>query len=258
MQNCGFGWQNTLLSATFAASGQAPWLPVENLKTPHGAASFAWRVPSTSAAFQATLAEGSTFRAFSLHRTNLTPNARWTTIVYPDLNPNANAVVIWDAPALVSNGQCAFVWASPVPARRISVWIDDPGNPDGFLSIPLAFAGDLWQPQRNFSTASTSGLAVGQQSVTSLSGCEFVEPRFTRRTLSIAHQSYGGADLATLARIQGVAAVGQNILFLPDPAAPNDVLSRNALFGQLSGGDVSNPFGTADRHAQTFTLTERL
>ncbi|MCP1271971.1 hypothetical protein NKW56_15400, partial [Acetobacter cerevisiae] len=136
--------------------------------------------------------------------------------------------------------------------------ITDTANPDGFLSIPLAYAGPIWQPVRNYSTESTVDRVLGQDSATTLGGAEFVSARWYQRKLSIAHQSYGNADTAVLDQILRTAATGQNILFLPDPSAAPDVLVARALFGGLSGSDLSNPFGAADRHALTLTLTERL
>ncbi|MCW2266300.1 hypothetical protein M2305_002247 [Gluconobacter cerinus] len=254
MQNCGFGWENRVLDAAIAVSGEVPGLPGTNLRNQHGAASLGWRVPSTGGTLTLTLSGSAPVRAISLHRTNLSAAATW----HIELRAGGNRTYSWDGSAAVAGGQCVHVLPAGLSADTITLWVNDPNNPDGFLSIPLAFVGPLWQPARNYSTDSTETLTVGQQSTTTLSGGEFVDARYVQRGLSIAHQSYGDADAAVLRQIQRAAATGQNILFIPDPDSDPPALAETALFGRLSGGDLSNPFGPADRHAQTLTLTERL
>lgn len=254
MQNCGFGWENRVLDAAISVSGEVPGLPGTNLRNQHGAASLGWRVPSTGAGLALALSGAAPIRAISLHRTNLSATATW----HMELSAGGQVVYTWSGSAAVAGGQCVHVLPAGIAADVINVGVDDPKNPDGFLSIPLAFAGPLWQPARNYSTDSTENLTVGQQSTTTLSGGEFVDARYVQRGLSIAHQSYGDADAVVLRQIQRTAATGQNILFIPDPDSDPPALAETALFGRLSGGDLSNPFGPADRHAQTLTLTERL
>ncbi|MBS1026071.1 hypothetical protein [Gluconobacter cerinus] len=257
MQNCGFGWQNVLLSAALSGNGVSG-LPVTNLQTQQGAASLAWRVAAGgtgwSADVKAALGSVQLIRAISLHRTNLTTAATWRIQIRNGTTVTFNQA----ASANIQNGQCLRILGTPVSGDSLEITVWDASNPDGFISIPLAYAGPLWQPLRNYSSESTESLTVGQQSTTTLSGGEFVDARYVQRGLSITHQSYGDADAAVLRQIQRTAATGQNILFLPDPDSAPPALAETALFGRLSGGDLSNPFGPADRHAQTLTLTERL
>lgn len=253
MENCGIGWENNILRATLAASAQALALPVSNLCRQQGADSLGWRAPGTAATLTITTASAVPWRAFGLFRTNLTTAAQ----IGVTLESGGNTV--WQGSAqAVANGQILLVAPQSVTADTATVVINDSGNPDGYLSIPLAYAGPLWQPVRNYSTESTSGRNLGADSVTTLGGTEFVSSRWYQRSLSIAHQSYGDADAVVLEQILQVAATGQNILFVPDPSASPDVLAGQSLFGRLSGNDLSNPFGVADRHALTLTLTERL
>lgn len=134
--------------------------------------------------------------------------------------------------------QAVCVLPAELSCDVVAITIADPGNPDGYLSIPLAYVGPLWQPVRNFSTDSSSGFNLGVDEVTALSGAEFPQMRWIQRKASIAHQSYGAAETAILREIQRVAAVGENILFLPDPGAASQ---EEAIFGRLSGGDIGNP-----------------
>lgn len=253
MENCGFGWQNRILDATLAADAQASRLPVSNLRNQQGVPSLGWRIPGTVAGLTLSLTDAAPFRAFSLHRTNLTASASWS------VTASLSGSVVWRmAGGPVANGQCLVVAPSAVVADSVRFAISDPANPDGWLDLPLAYAGPLFQPVRNFSTSSTAGRTLGQDTITSLAGAEFVESRWFQRTLSIVHQSLGDADAVIMEQILRVAATGQNILFLPNPAASGADLAAKAVFGRLSGNDLSNPFGVADRHDLTLNLTERL
>lgn len=253
MENCGFGWQNRVLDATLAASAQVEALPVDNLRNPAGSASLGWRCPRSAAVLTLSLPKAGPFRAFSLHRTNLTPAATLSVVA------SRAGTAVWHGQAQgCANGQIVLVSPSPVQADTVTIAISDSGNTDGFLSIPLAYAGPIWQPVRNYSTESTAGRNLGSDSVTALGGTQFTESRWIQRALKIVHQSLGDADADQLEQILRVAAAGQNILFLPVPDAGPAALAQKALFGRMTGDDVSNPFGVADRHSTTLTLTESL
>lgn len=253
MENCAFGWENRVLDAVLTASAQAPALPVENLRRQQGAASLGWRVPGTAATLTLTITTVELWRAFGLFRTNLTAAASIAVTL------TSGGGTVWQGAAqAVANGQILLVAPQTVAADTATITINDSGNPDGYLSLPLAYAGPLWQPVRNYSTESTAGSKQGADSLTTLGGAEFVSSRWYQRALTIAHQSYGNADIAALEQALRVAATGQNVLFIPDPSAPPQQLAEKSLFGGLSGDTVSNPFGAADRHALTLTLTERL
>ncbi len=251
MENCGIGYQNVILSAVLSADSFTDQLPVTNLVSPQGNAAYAWRAEATTSALTVALAQREAIRVISLHRTNLTAQASWRIVV------SSSGDVLYDVtqPMAVVAGQAVHVLPEALQCDSVVITIADPGNPDGYLSIPLSYVGPLWQPVRNFSTDSTSGFNLGTDEVTALSGAEFPQMRWIQRNASIAHQSYGSAETAILREIQRVAARGENILFIPDPSSQPQ---NEAIFGRLSGGDISNPYGSADRRSWTFTQTERL
>lgn len=252
MENCGFGYQNRVLDGVLSADAQADQLPVGNLASPQGSAAVAWRVPGTTGTLTLTLPISAPLRVFSFHRTNLTAAAQGAVTVR-----NAGTIVHeWVGLLGMSNGQAVYIAPQAVTGDTVTITLNDASNSDGFLSLPLAYIGPLWQPVRNFSTDSTAGFASGVDEATALSGAEYPQARWIQRKASIAHQSYGTAEVQTLREICRLGTMGRNILFVPDPAS--DVPAQDALFGRLSGGDLSNPFGPADRRALTFTLTERL
>ena len=252
IENCGLGAGNLVLSATLTASSSAGTLPVSNLGSAQGSASYAWRALATNASVTLDLATPSAVRVVSIHRTNLTGRSTWTLALW------TGNTITWTqtAPTRCTTGQAVWILPKGLTASRIVLTLSDPDNPDGFLSVPLMYAGDLWQPVRNFSTSSTSSFTLGVDEATALSGAEFPQMRWIQRKLSIAHQSYGAAEVPTLLSLQRLAATGTNILFVPDPGSSTP--ETDSLFGRLSGGEIGNPFGAADRRSWTFTHTERL
>lgn len=252
MENCAFGYQNRILDGVLSADTQAPLLPISNLRNQQGAASLGWRIPATSGGLTLTLNNAAPLRVASFHRTNMSATAQWKATVF-----NAG-VAVWSASgSSVVGGQTLAIGPSAAVGDSVRITLSDPDNTDGWLDIPLAYIGPLWQPVRNFSTQSTRGNELGQDVTTALGGAEFVNARWYQRTASIAHQSLGDSDSAVIDEMLRVSATGQNILFVPDPAA--DALSEKALFGRLqSSSELSNPFGVADRHSLTLKMTERL
>ena len=252
MENCGIGYQNLILSAALTADSSVAALPVSNLTSPQGSSAYAWRALGTQATLTVQFAQASSVRAVSLHRTNLTAGASWRLVL------RLHDAVVQDVTTAMATtgGQATFVFPPDLVADAVQITISDATNPDGYLSVPLAYVGPLWQPIRNFSTDSTSGFNLGVDEVTALSGAEFPQMRWIQKKASIAHQSYGSAEADILSDIQAVAARGENILFIPDPSAP--ALQKQAIYGRLSGGDLGNPFGAADRRSWTFNMTERL
>ena len=86
----------------------------------------------------------------------------------------------------------------------------------------------------------------------------FTESRWYQRTLKIVHQSLGDAEAPQIERMLRTAAAGQNILFVPVPDAPAVQINEKSVYGKLTGDDLTNPFGVADRHSTNLTLTESL
>lgn len=257
MANCAFGYANHVLDATVSADSQVPSLPAANIQSDQGADALAWRFTSAQATLTIDLGAGNArmMRLISLHRTNLSAAA---TV---DLTLSAAGVTVWQQSgigALPNVGQSVLAAGIAIQADRLVMTIHEPDMVDGFVSIPLVYAGDLWSPLRNMSTQSTSGWDLGTDEVTSLGGAEFPVNRWLRRRYAVDHQSLGLAELPALHAMVRWAATGRNVLFLPDSGASRADLTQSAVFGRLMQGDLSNPFGAADRQRTTFTITERL
>lgn len=250
---CALGAQNALMDATLQGNAQVPGLPISNLQTDQGAPSTAWRVAGTEAYLIARLPRPATCQGFSFHRTNLTAQARYSLVARLG---EALVVVTGGQTTDTVGGQFLVVFPNEVAIDRLDISISDPGNPDGFLSFPLAYLGPLWQPERNMSWEGNESRQATIDETTSLSGVEYPTLRYRQRVLSIDHQSLGADELPMIRAIESTAATGRNILFVPDLSADN----RNSamIFGRLTPGDISCPAGAADRRATTMTMKERL
>ncbi|MEE8658190.1 F5/8 type C domain-containing protein [Acetobacteraceae bacterium EV16G] len=253
MENCGFGWQNFVLIGSLSASSQHAQLPVTNLKLPQGAASLAWRAIGDTVSL--VLRAVGAYRVVSVHRTNLTANAVLRVTLFRGDVAIIEATSDGTAPV---NGQCVIVLPRAYSGDQMRLDITDHDNPDGFLSIPLCYAGPLFQPARNYAAASTENVSATALETTTMAGAEFVAPQYVQRRLTIAHQSLGDDDVSALRSLQIAAASGANTLFIPNPGAAPQNVTKAALYGRAVMNEISNPFGAADRHATTIDIKERL
>ncbi|WP_336761225.1 hypothetical protein [Asaia sp. VD9] len=250
---CAFGAENALMGARLQGNAQLPELPLENLQNDQGAPSAAWRVSGKQAYLIAYLPRPILCRGFSYHRTNLTAGAQYSLVARNGSNP---VFLSGMQAANTASGQFLVVFPSEMAITQIDIALTDQGNPDGFLSLPLAYLGPLWQPARNMSWQGSEGRQNTIDEATSLSGVEYPTLRYRQRVLTIDHQSLGADELPMIRAIGATAATGRNILFVPDLSAPD----RNSamVFGRLTPGDVTCPAGAADRRATTMTIRERL
>lgn len=257
--NCAFGYRNRFKAAALHGSGGWNALPVSNLALDQGAASLAWRTQASAAWF--TLQDTvQTWQVISLHRTNLTQKATWAIEI------RLGDTVVWSlgsqwaqVPCAVQNGQLVALIPLGVQGDSLHLWFEDPDNPDGFVSIGLAYAGELWQPVRNMSWAFTETLSAGTTETTSLSGVEFPETLWRRRDMTVTHQSLDSTDLPSVRALVAVCQTGSNVLFLANPIGPDPYgLASCILFGRAAPSDIAFPYQAADRRSLTLTLKERL
>lgn len=257
--NCAFGYQNRFKVA--ALHGSSGWnaLPVTNLALDQGAASLAWRT-QTSAAWLILEDTVQTWQVISLHRTNLSAKATWAVEIH------LGDTVVWSlgsqwaqVPCVPQYGQVLVLIPHGIQGDSIHIWLEDPQNPDGFLSIGLAYAGTLWQPVRNMSWAFTENLTTGTTETTSLSGVEFPEILWRRREMTVTHQSLESAEMPFIRELVAVSQSGGNLLFLANPNGPDPYgLASCVLFGRAAPGDIAFPYPAADRRSLTLSLKERL
>jgi hypothetical protein len=290
-----FGWKNRLPSAVgLVAGSQVAGLDVGKLQNDQGGAAEGWQTVQgvvTSAAgawFRADAGAAVTWRAFSLHRTNLTPGATvrwrvgndpafatWTYDSGPRPGPArgyGQVVVVIPEPAPVSalinteNGAAlltedagyVLVTETGATGRYCRCDIEDPANPDGHLNVPLAYLGPAWTPFNNWGYESTPGVTADLQVVTSRGGQEFPDLRWRRRTWDIALPNIRVGEVwDRVMDLHMTALEGGNVLFVPN--ADSGEVYRQAIFGRLQPqGGVSYPSKSPVVRAWRAQMTERL
>ena len=146
---------------------------------PIGAASVAWQTPAgtTAAALTVTAATAAVaWRAVSLNRTNLTTAAtirvRVSSAASLTTAPAYDSGVV-SAGVAVGIGQALHVMPTAVSALAMRIDISDPANPDGYLNIPLAYAGP--GTECSIAYSSDAGLDVRRGDTTTRGGQIFVD-----------------------------------------------------------------------------------
>lgn len=250
---CAFGYDNAVPSASLTATSEIATMPVTNLASAQGAPAYAWRSPATTATVTIRPGYRRAWRAFSLHRTNLTTEALWRVVVLQ------GSAAVYDSGLIATaldQGQCVLALPAEAQGDAVAISIADPRNPDGYLSIALAYAGGLWQPQRNMSWQGSEGTDGAIDEATSLSGVEYPQFRWSRRTVSIDHESLGAEELPIVRAIGAAGWAGSNVLFVPDPSG--GTINSDAIFGRLTPSDIGNPAQGANRRSTKMTIKERL
>ena len=88
----------------------------------------------------------------------------------------------------MAGGQSLVCAPEAVLGDSVRLSLSDPANPDGWMDIPLAYIGPLWQPARNSSTQSTAGGTLGAGTITALGGAGLLTPPGDHRTPSLTPQ----------------------------------------------------------------------
>jgi hypothetical protein len=258
--NALFGWNNYVLTAGLSASSQS--LSVSNLQDERGSSSVAWQTAAgvTQNAIVTITPQilGSSWRAFGLFRTNLTPYA---TVIVTLWNTPAQPVNIWgsstDGPE-PGFQQSIVIADTDVQADFATIEIDDPNNPDGFLNIPLIYAGSAWQLATGPAYDTTFGYDAAIDEQVSRGGQEFPTLRWSRRRAELSFMGVrSGETQGQLAELNATAHRGNNTLFVPD--ITSDTMDMEAIYGRVTAtADVGYPFAAADRRSWRARITERL
>lgn len=253
------GWNNVVKSAVnIEAVSYAPNLYPAQLQNDQGSPATAYQ--STSATNQGLLFDAgvdTAWRVFAMFRTNLSATAqlRWDVL-------DASQNTLWSSPTQSAGvvrgfGQSIFIRPTEIVGRFAHLAITDPANPDGFINIPLLFAGPVWEPQTNISYDTSFGRDDITDEVVSRGGQEFPTPRFARRRWDVALSGIRQAELWRSAMdLDAYSRTGGNVLFIPDPAGD---VNRETVYGRgRSLTDVTYPYGSADRRAWKIRVSERL
>ena len=154
--------------------------------------------------------------------------------------------------------QSVHVAPSAITGAACRFQVSDPSNPDGFINIPLLYAGPAWQPATNIAYDSTIGRDDQTDEITSRGGAEFPSVQWTRRRWDVSMQGIRSSELwAQAMELDRFARTGRNVLFVPNPASVD--VGCETVYGRAKPlSDISFPFGNADRRAWRVRITERL
>ena len=262
MGNCLIGGTNLVRAATLTAGSAEAALPITNIAGDQGDAADGWQTTAgvlTEAAgawFQATIPGAMPWQAFVLARTNLTPSAQIRFTVTDPVNGVTVDQTVAGPIAGLAQVVCVAKQAGSGVTLRVA--FQDPTNPDGFINIPIAWAGAPWQPVRNCSYSSSYGRDRTENVTTTRGGQEYGLTQFVRRRWTVTHASLSSNEsFQQLDQVFQAAATQTNILFIPDPNSPT--LSSEAVLGRLTPkSDLTYSFTGAERRTVTFDVTERL
>lgn len=260
MSNTLFAWNNYVLTATLSATSQA--MPVSNVQDERGSPSVAWQtvtnVTQNAVVTITPSLRSQTWRVFGVFRTNLTAFATVTVSLYT--NPAA-PVFVWntsvDGPE-PGFFQSIVVAPTDIVADFATIEIDDIGNPDGFLNIPLIFAGPAWQPLSAAAYDTTFGGDALIDEATSRGGQEYPTLRWERRRGELSFMGLrAGEAVGPILELQATARRGNNCLFIPDITSAT--MNTESIYGRVTAtADVGYPYGAADRRSWRARITERL
>jgi hypothetical protein len=262
MGNTALGINNLVKTGALTAGSSAVNMPVANLQLDAGAPSQAWQTVSgvltagAGATFRITPPARQLWRLFGLFRTNLSQGANVSFSVYA--NPST---LIWTGSATGPSpgyGQSVVAAPSDQPGDYCVVNINDPSNPDGFVNVPLAYAGPAWIPAYGQTWQSTFGRDNVVDEMTSRGGQEYPTYRYQQRRWEVALDAIVDAELWSSAEeLDRLSRYGGNILYVPDFGSPT--MGNEAVFGRLTvTADVSFTAGVAGIRAWRFRCKERL
>lgn len=265
-----FGWENYAKVAVLASGSAESNLGVGNLANNQGSAEAAWQtlsgVKQDVDGAWLIIDMGSTvpWRAFGLFRTNLTVTSlvRWkvgSTLSAGRLVAPLAYDSGWDAAGIEPGYlQSVTVADTPVSGRYCELALSDTTNTDGFLNIPLVFAGPVFQPLSGITYASSVGRDDQTLELVTRGGQEYPIPLWNKRHWQIAMDGIRSNELwESVGELDRAARAGGNILFVPDYTS--GYIQREAIFGRLkSTADIGYPYGASDRRSWRATLTERL
>lgn len=263
-RNMLLGWPNRVPGGTVTASAEVVGLGAGNLQNDQGNPDAAWQTPVGVTEARLRLDAGYTgyWRLFGVFRTNLGLQAQvrwrvWQGTDYADAALEYDSGYV-DAGVVFGFGQHVHVAPADAVGRCCQFDVYDPLNPDGFLNVPLLYAGPAWQPRRNFGFASTMGrVSAGARTVTR-GGAVYPRLDWMARTWDLALPAVASGEVwGRVMSLDEHARRGNNVLFVPAPASAD--LNRESLFGTLEPS-AQVGYGGPSREVRTWraTLTERL
>jgi hypothetical protein len=261
------GWSNIVTEPNLVSEVFGPNFPItsslppQNLAISSGSPATGWQCPTQPVGnyplLRLTPASRRTIGAMGFFRTNLTSAAVVTMLVYTGTPAAATQVFRQDVSPIDGIGQ-VLAFPANVLCDFCQFAFIDPGNPDGFINVPIAYVGPTFIPITGVSWATTHGRDDNPDVVVSRGGQEFVTLKWQRRRLELAFDGLRQSEIwSQVDALRSAARTGINVLAVPDTTNGN--AQYEAVFGRLQDtADVTYPYGNADRRAWHAKITERL
>lgn len=259
------GWTNRVNTGTLFPYSQATNFPLSNLQNDIGAPSLGWQTvngiltPGAGAKFSIS-ASGTSWRAVILARTNLSSTAVVTFTLRTGTDPGSVSTVatITGIGPLSRYRSVIGVFAADTNADSCLVSITDSSNPDGYINVPLCFAGPVWTFESPPSWSTEWGREDRRDSLISLGGQEWVTPRWQRRVCQLKLTGVRASETFTQLDLMDFdVRDGRNVLFIPDYSSAT--IAQEAIYGMVNNmAPIGYPYGGADRRSWAASITERL
>lgn len=155
-------------------------------------------------------------------------------------------------------GQSVVVASADVSGRYARVDIEDAANTDGFINIPLAFAGPVWIPAVGADWQSSIGRNDGTDEVQTIGGQEYPINRWQQRKWNLALNAIASADVwANVMPLDQASRFGSNVLYIPDTASAD--IAKETILGRLRMvSDITYADRSVNLRAIRATIAERL
>jgi len=233
-----FGYSNYVKTATITATNEETALPATNVATDHGAESTAWQTEDGETDETLTIAFGSdlTFRAAGIFRTNLTSGA---SIVWTLKDGGSTVWTTTTTGPIAGYRQVVVVADQDYTGDTLTIAITDNSNTDGFLNVPLAFAGQLFILEYATAIESTYGRRDDISELRSRGGQEFPTQRWVQRVYNFMLAAVVDSEsYAYVGELDRLARLGGNVLFVPD--INSSAIGYEAVFGRLKDAQDVN------------------
>ncbi|MDB5415299.1 MAG: hypothetical protein JWR10_3634 [Rubritepida sp.] len=248
-----FGWENAVDAAgvSLLASAAVLGFGPELLRVPIGAPSVAWQTPVGTLAASLTITSPAPidWRAVCLSRTNLTMAAT----IRVRVGAYDSGVVA--AGVAFGIGQALHVLPATVSAVTLQIDIADPTNPDGFLNVPLVFAGPAGF-NALIAPATNDGLDIRTADTQTRGGTILTARLSSARGWQVTMSSVKDTDSPLLDALSASAAAGRNVLFVPRVGHAR--AAAESIFGLLAPGRRGFLGPVGDYRTWSATISERL
>lgn len=261
MPNPMWGWVNYAVSGTVTASHAETTMPATNVQTVNGTSSEAWQTPPGILTPTLFIDAGASvpWHVLALFRTNLNAAAqvRWRLSDNSDMSDPILDTGNISAGVVPGIGQSVLVLSFPITTRYASCEVRNSSNADGFINVPLVFAGPVWTMDGGISYRSQIGYEEIADDYETRGGQEDRVLRGLRRVWQVDLPALRSAELwPSVLEMDRVSRDGRNVLFVPNltNAGGNE---REAVFGRLRPNGLAG-FLSFDRRTWSAKISERL